>query len=311
MKKVTGKKIKKLLKSTLTELSSFYSPHFERSFLIKDLDECISHMRHEEIESIRRNTEALPDEFSLANVGTVCLSLLSLSLHEPDKPNQLFEPDWLSETSIPNPNHVLQCMLAQLTNYSAGTIDLLEKGLDNPARANCRLIHELSMQIICLLFSRDDFKKYISGREEEASTQIWHELFAKDRLNKKIANIEKELGLDDEIIRESLDGRKSNYKFYSQAIHHSYLACTIGAYSPAFGRDDGSFCLLGGENENIRSTLKYLNFSIWYFLLSFFAVLDKHHNIKPKISKNSLWMEAFMLYFCVKEGYLEIYKTGK
>ncbi|HCY16090.1 MAG: hypothetical protein A2Z93_10885 [Curvibacter sp. GWA2_64_110] len=276
---------------------------------MKDIDSCLNSVELQGAVGSAATQQHLPDPLSLSRLSTACIGLLALSLHTKEEEQQLFRADWLSESKLPNPNHILQCMLTQLANFSLSASVLLERGLDNPARALCRHTMELSQQILALMYSRDDFRIYIGGHDEKSSTHIWNALFAKGKLNRRLSEIEERLGFDAEMVDHMRAHRSSNYAFYSQAVHHSYIATTVGSYSPRFDGSWHSLGVFGGENAAVETTFRSLNFTLWYFLLVFFAILDKHHRIRPRNAKELFWLEAFMLHFCVKEGYLLLY-TG-
>jgi hypothetical protein len=198
-------------------------------------------------------------------------------------------------------------MLTQLANFALSSIVLLEKGLDNPARTLSRHAAELSQQILVLMHSRDDFKAYVAAQDENSAMKLWSALFGRGKLNARLAQIEQGFGFDEAMIENLVRSRRENYAFYSQAVHHSFVASTIGAYAPRFDGSSQYLGVFGGENAATRSTLRHLNFTLWYFVLGFFGILGKHYRIKPRNPKDLFWLEAFMLYFCVREGYLLLY----
>ena len=98
----------------------------------------------------------------------------------------LFPKNWIAEFESKRLDFkLMMSLLLQLSNYSLSVVRLVESGLDNPARAILRIVNELSLQIIMLLFDRSDFEKYASpvdGKEKE----IWYELFTrKQRMYKR------------------------------------------------------------------------------------------------------------------------------
>lgn len=281
-----------------------YEPHFDRAFWLRDVDACLRFIKRQGEDGRKANLKNLDESLSLTHLSISCVGLLAVSMYSEKHESQLFPVNWLDESGRPNANHVLQCMLAQLANYSLSAALSLEMGLDNPARALCRVISELSEQVLVLTYSRDDFQSYIKNDDEKSSTAIWYTLFAKGKLNKRLNEIEAKLGFDAETRSYMSSMRRSNYEFYSQAVHHSYIANMVGAQVSKFGGSNLRLGVFGGENSTTEATVNYLNFSLWFFLVCFFAILDKHHGLHPQHPKDSFWMEAFMLYFCVKETFL-------
>jgi hypothetical protein len=304
MRRLKGRSVRRLTSAILKRLNRLYEPHFNRAFWLRDVDDCLHFIKRQGEDGRKANLKNLEESLSLTYLSISCVGLLALSMYGEKHRSQLFPVNWLHESGRPNANHVLQCMLTQLANYSLSAALSLEIGLDNPARALCRLISELSEQVLVLTYSRDDFRSYIKGKDEKSSTDIWYTLFAKGKLNRRLDEIEAKLGLDAEIRSYILSMRRSNYKFYSQAIHHSYIASMVGAQVSKFGGSSLKLGVFGGENSTIEPTVNFLNFSLWSFLVSFFAILDKHHGLHPQHPKDRVWMEAFMLFFCVRETFL-------
>jgi hypothetical protein len=307
MRRLKGRNVRRLTSAILRRLTRVYEPHFDRVFRLRDVDACLRFIKRQGEEGRKANLKNLDESLSLTHLSISCIGLLALSMYREKHKSQIFPVNWLNESGRPNANHVLQCMLAQLANYSLSAALSLEIGLDNPARALCRVISELSEQVLVLAYSRDDFKSYIKGKDPKSSTAIWYTLFAKGKLNRRLNEIETKLGFGAEITSYMSSMRRSNNEFYSQAVHHSYIASMVGAQRSKFGGSDLRLGVFGGENSTIEPTVNYLNFSLWSFLISFFAILDKHHRLHPQHPEDSFWMEAFMLYFCVKETFLLTY----
>jgi len=310
MAQLKGKMVRQLTSATLKELAPAYINYIDREIKLRDIESIIAYVNKQEKIGRKTNSENLSDPLSLASLSISCTGLLALSMYSEEQKAQFFPIDWLSNSARPNANHIMQCMLTQLTNYSLGAITLLEMGLDNPARALCRLIYELSHQILALTFSRDIFKLYIEGHDEKSSTKIWHQLFAHGKLNKHLNSIEEMLGFDAQLRAYMLSMRKENYEYYSQDVHHSFIANTVGSYFPKFDGTSLPLGVFGGENSTIESTVRYLNFSLWYFLLCYFAILDKQHSVlqqDPQNPRDRFWQDACAMYFCIKDSYLSLY----
>lgn len=314
MPQLKGKKVRQLTSEILMKLNPMYTEYVGKKFLLRDIEAILGYIKNQEKLGRKINSENLSDPLSLASLSISCSGMLALSMYNEEQKSLFFPADWLSDSDRPNANLVLQCMLTQLTNYSISATILIEMGMDNPARALCRLIYELSHQILVVAFSRDAFKLYIQGHDEKSSTAVWHQLFAKGKLNKHLNEIEEKLGFDEELRAYMLNMRKENYEYYSQAIHHSFIANTIGAHFPTFDGTGLPLGIFGGENSTGESTVRYLNFSLWYFFLCFFSILDKQHGILQQDSqkpRDKFWQDACAMYFCIKDCYLSMYHESR
>ena len=302
MRKLINTKCRDSVKNNIKDTNSVLKTRIDKKIKISNIDSTIKYINNKQKKAKESNYKYLEDELTLANISILCLSNLSLSVHTEKFDEEIFPRNWLSESSLPNPNFILSNLLLQLTNYSMSIIDLLEKGLDNPARALLRTTSELSEQIIILIHSRNDFKEYVKGHDEAASTKIWYELFSKNKIRNKLSSIEEQIGLDDKLIEYMKNYRKESNEFFSQAVHHSYIAVNVGACAWEYNSDGYINGLFGGENSAIETTLGHLNTTLWFFLISFFRKV-----VKPKNPKELLWIEAFLLQQSVQSLYMDIY----
>lgn len=302
MEKLSNKHLRIVVKHFIKELNSISKKNFDKSVKISDFDALIEHINNIQNNAKKKHQEYLTDELTLANLFVLCLSTVSLSLHSNEFHEEVFPKDWLSSDPNPNPNLILSNLLLQLTNYTLAIIDLIEKGLDSPARALVRTLSELSSQTLILIYFRDDFKEYIKGKDDELSTQIWYKLFAKNKMHKKLSIIEKESEMDNEFIQYMYNFRKEEYEFFSESIHHSYVSINLGSYAWECENEENSQkCLFGGENSSVRRTLNFLNTTLFFFVVSFFKLIKK-----PRNPDKLFWLEAYTLYSSVKELYLKI-----
>jgi hypothetical protein len=269
MLSITDKDIRAYLRKRFKEFNKLYKPFLGRKLNLNNLDTLFVEAR--KIAKISRITiiKHAESQISLANAAIACLGLLSLSVYSEKNEEELFPRDWLSDNSRPNANSVLSCMLCQLTNYSLSMVILLERGLDASARALFRIVLELSWIILSVLMFRDEFKEYIKQKDENDAKGIWYRLFTLEKLNRKLAHIEKTMGLDDQVVLDLREARKSSYAFYSQVAHHSYTSVILGSRGFSYDGENSAIGLFGGPNEACVSTLHHLNYGLWYFRMLF------------------------------------------
>jgi len=303
MKKFTNKKLRALVKQNIKNINIISKKAFQKTVKVSDIDAIISFINGQQKDGRKINTDFFNNELTLANLSTLCISMISLSLHSSESDEEIFPKNWLSEDESPNPNLILSNLFLQITNYSIAIIDLLEKGLDNPARTLVRSISELCNQTIILIYSRDDFKEYIKGKDENTSNQIWYRLFSKNKMFEKISAIEKNIGFDNELIDFFYTYRKERHQFFSESVHHSYVSVNIGAYSPKCHSDNENVKgLFGGENASIDPPLYYLNTTLFMFIRFYYKIANK-----PKNPDKAFWLESVVLHQAIHPAYLDIY----
>jgi len=300
MQKLSNKHLRTMVKHFIKEINSISKKNFDKSVKISDFDALITHINNIQNNAKKKHQTYFSNELTLANLFVLCLSTVSLSLHSDEYDEEIFPKDWLSSNPYPNPNFILSNLLLQLTNYTLAIIDLVEKGLDSPAKALARTISELSSQTLILIYFRDDFKEYVKGTDDKLSTEIWYKLFAKNKIHKKLSIIEKETETDKELIEYMYNFRKEEYEFFSESIHHSYISVNLGSYAWQCGNDENAQkSLFGGENSSIKRTLSFLNTTLFFFIVNLFKIIDK-----PKNPDKLFWLEAYSLYSSIKESYL-------
>lgn len=248
----------------------------------------------------------LSEDLSIVNLAIACIAFMSLAAYGEGSEDELFPVDWLAPDGVPNANLVTSCMLTQLANYSLATVELVEKGLDTPARATLRCALELSLQLLVVLSDRGTFQAYARAPAEKPAKRVWYELFAQERIHRKMASLERSIGLPEELVLMMRGVRIESIEFLSEAVHHSFMATTVGSFALSY-EDDGisSSGLFGGANGASIATVSHLRDALWHFTLTFFPVLARIHGIRPKNASNEFWTRAIFLQSCVNTAYLQ------
>lgn len=263
------------------------------------------------LENITKNKEDLSEELSLCYLYAASVRLLSFTFSDKKTEQNLIPSDWLGEDIPPNPNFVFETLLSQICDYSYSVIKLAESGLDNPARSMVRVLSELVQQTLCLVANVNDFREYVAAHEDHEATKVWYELFGKGKLDKKLATIESALGLPEDLIFTLKEERTSTHKFYSQNIHHSFTASVVGSRSWAFNDDSCRDSFFGGHSSSLKAPLNALTRSLWYFNITFLAILNNLHGFKVPDLKDSFWVPYFAIRDASNEIFLESLKHGR
>ncbi|MGE4339343.1 MAG: hypothetical protein AB7E55_25730 [Pigmentiphaga sp.] len=302
MQKIENKKYRKLAQETLSELNKIYKNKTGKTFHLKDLDGIIVFLQSHSKETEAAVRDFLKDELSIANMGISCIGLLSLSVNPNEHPDELFPRDWLTPSQV-NPNLVLSHMLSHLANYGLSVQYLIEKGLDAQARTQLRLLIELSWLILSLIYKKDLWSSYVTAGEENES-KFWSKNLKSYQLNKILNDLEKNAGLDEDTLIILQSTRKESYATYSNVVHHSFTSVMLGSIAFSESDENLNFGLFGEVNSASKATINQLNFVLWYFIISFFSIMEKVHGFHPKTPNKDFWLEAFSLNFCLKKIYL-------
>lgn len=281
----------------------------ENKLSIKDVDSMEQFIRWASKEYPKGNKEHLAEPMSLAKMGIYCFGLMAFINSKEEASEQLFKTNWIDESGIPDPNFIFESTMIQISNYSFSIFNLIQLGLDNPARSLIRILTELFHQSLVLFSNPQDMLNYTVPDTSKESNEMWFKLFGKGKLTRKLEKLEDQLGFDKQLILELRETRKSNFEFYSQAVHNSCLATVVGSQAWSFEEDKSHLALFGGVNSAIKTPLDQLNYEIWYFLLMFTTILEKMHGAAPQDLKSQSWPEIWALYFSIKETYMEYYHS--
>lgn len=287
------------LKSTLGEKNTF-------SLTLKDINAYYEFSKECGEESRQVIHKQLGDELFLCNLAVGCITSVSLSIPKDNSEITFFPSSWFDE-KFPNPNFILRSHLIQIANFSLSIIKLVEIGLDNPARALLRACYELIWQTLVILTDKDILCKQSQLRSGKETTENWYKLFAKGKLNKRLAKIETDLGYPPEVVEEMKLWRKENQQFLSEAIHHSTFATNYGAFTRDFTDEENMNCnVMGAPSRASAFTIECLNSELCYFITLFFSIIDNRENIKTD-PNDSAWFYANVLDECSIELFTWLY----
>ncbi|MCL5974765.1 MAG: DUF5677 domain-containing protein, partial [Gammaproteobacteria bacterium] len=304
-RKVYHKAHRDILKRKIKDINKLKLDNTDR-LTIAGYDEFLTFIDDECNKDVKTNSTELIEEISLAQLFAVSLGLLTMSFNSEESSENLLPLDWISDSLTPNPNFVIQALLSQITTYSQSIIKLCQNGFDNPARALVRVTIELIQQTLVLTANKHDLRSYVNAHEDHEASMVWHKLFGKGKLDKKLTEIEKELGLTDDLINSTKTARQGAHTFYSQNIHHSFTASCVGSRAWSFDDDSSRISLFGGASTSLRVPLNELNTNLWYFNTVFLSILKKIHGIKLSNPEKGFWLP----YFAVRDAASEIYISG-
>lgn len=277
---------RQFIANNLKELNKTYGKKLNQKVRLSDFDSVLALIKNNRKEASALIEKHFNDEFTLTVLYLMSLSSMAASLdHRNNK--RVFPAYWITETGRPLADLVFSNMISQIANYSCSILSLLEQGLHFPAKSLLRVNNELIWQTLVLCYDRNMLIEYCSAEDEAGSNKIWYKLFSKGRLNKKVSEIEKIIGMNDDYVSELMSWRRETQKHYSDIIHNSYFAVNIGIMAFDFNTEDIHSGLLGRACPTIKVTIDLLNHQLFFFTEMFITVLGKVHNIK--LDPKNMW----------------------
>jgi len=302
MRKIERKLISHLLRRLNRELGRQHG----NQVTLSDLDGYVPTVRAFARQSEKKIAEELHQEVFLTRLGIQATSFFALSVgDESEGKVRLIPKTWLSPDEVPEPDVILKSWLVQIANYCTSILSLVEKGYDNPARALLRSTIELMWQTLILLNRKDLLLEYCSAHTKEDANKVWFRIFGKGKLHDHLERLEISLGLPKDEQGGMKSWRKQSIEFYSQAVHHSFVATVVGANSFKFGEDENvTISLFGCPSPASRSTLNTLNYELAYFFIIFLTILRKDFNsgfpLADRLAYHGFVCKELFMFFMLK-----------
>ena len=166
--------------------------------------------------------------------------------------------------------------------HSVAIRRLVLSGLDSSARAILRSLDEHLIACIVLLHDRDMAEMFQNAQNIDDANKFWYEKLRTKALRKRLNQIEKELGFDQESSRELREWRQEEIKIQSQSLHPAFVSSAIAIRAIcASDLDSCRTSILGCASASSEKTLNYACKSIWYFSRLGFLFLFNELNGKP------------------------------
>lgn len=265
---------------------------------LKDIDGMIRLISEKKSSTSKKVKSILEDELGLAYLHLVAIAFLIAAFNK-----KVPVPESHSRSRL-----IVESFLTQLTNYSLATLQLIENGQDNAARALVRPTIELSWQmLICL--ARDDYVDlWLQGDNPEEARKVWDRLF-RGKINRLLVDIEQSLGTPSDISDQLKVMRLDTQRFYSQAVHHSAASILFG--SMHFNMDDPEMSddtvIFGSATDSLRTPLSALNTMFLYFNCMFPRILTQIANY-PVPSENLHWKAGSRILLVAAIAYSKVYQ---
>ena len=241
-------------------------------------------------------------ELTMARSLVASLALMALALYGKDRASRIFPVDWVNSHGAPDPDVVIALGLSQLANYGYAVTDLVEKGLETPARALLRPAVELSEILVMIVGDKEVFRAYSSPQTDAKDN--WYQLFSRKRVEKRLASIERLFGMPEHWISYMREFRKEKTEFFSEAVHHSYRSIVIGGQPTVPGTDHVQLGLLGGPNIGSGVTLEHFTLSVSYCLNGLFALTENVYGFTLEVPMSNFWSAGERIFRAVDKALL-------
>jgi hypothetical protein len=139
-------------------------------------------------------------------------------------------------------------------------------GFDGPARTLLRSYVEALLRCVTILHDDKLAEAYCDAKSDDEVKAFWQNRVSPRKLHKRITEIEKNAGFDEEVIGEMTALRREEYGILSQSAHLSYVAACLTAKAPVLGDlDSYRMAIFGLATENSHRTILYGAMTTWYF----------------------------------------------
>ena len=309
IRKLATKEARQVVSETLRELRRNIDNTNNYSISLDTLNSYYIFSNQCEQESKKIINNKLRNELFLTHIALGCLTSTCLSIKNFNSDIDFFTNYDPKKHKFANPNFVLRSHLIQLANYSLSVVQLIKSGLDSPARSLLRITNELNWQTLVMLNDMNIIEKYSKCHSDKESNEIWYQLFAKGKLQKKLEIIDEAIGFPKQIIDQIKQERRYIQQRLSQSVHHSFVATNFGAFNKGFENNERLNCaIMGSATTDSIETLSYLNEHLGYFIAVFFTIVESKEHVALNYD-NEHWFNANILRNCSLDLLYWIYKN--
>ncbi len=192
----------------------------------------------------------------------------------------------ISDKAVSNAHRTAWSLIGASCLHSVAIRRLVLSGLDFSAKAILRSLDEHLTACVVLLHDRDMAEMFQTAQDADDANRLWYEKLRTKNLTKRLNQIERDLGFDQEASREMREWRQEEIKIQSQSLHPTYLSSALGV-NPICASDQERWksSILGGASALSERTLNYACKAIWYFSRIGFLFLFNEYNGKPPYIK--------------------------
>lgn len=168
-------------------------------------------------------------------------------------------------------------LIGAAVSFGLSVRTLCMSGFDTPARALLRSYVESLLLCLAVLHDRALAKDFEDADDDAKVKTFWHTAASPKNLHSRIMQIERQAGLQDDVVEFMAAWRRQEYEVLSQSAHLSYLAACLTACPPVLGDEKTHRVgILGQASQSSLRTLYYAAGANWHFSRFSFNALLGH-----------------------------------
>jgi len=163
-------------------------------------------------------------------------------------------------------HRVTWALVGAAVSFGFSVRTLCLSGFDTPARALLRSYVDALLLCLAVLHDEALAQAYMDAKDDAQVKTFWHTIASPKNLHKRIIQIEKTAGFDQETITAMTEYRRAEYEILSQSAHLSYVVSCLTSVAPVLGDPDYfRGAIFGLATENSVRTIHYAAATTWYF----------------------------------------------
>jgi hypothetical protein len=168
-------------------------------------------------------------------------------------------------------------LIGSASSFGLALRGLCLSGFDTPAKALLRTYTEALFLCLAVLHDKSLGLEYSSAADDAKVKQFWHKTASPRNLHDRLNQIERKVGLPQDLVTEVTSWRRGEYEVLAQSAHLSYLAsCMTLLPAVLCAEDSFQVGILGIASDSSIRTVSYAARTTWYFSrLSFDALLAR------------------------------------
>lgn len=181
----------------------------------------------------------------------------------------------------------LRSFISDVCNTSSAIITLIKQGYDTQSRILARTLDERIYQCLILFTSIEDYEVWRKAESNEDAKNAHYNLFSKkNRLLKKVRELDRKYLKDDDNDNETQLWRKESGDYYSLAVHGSSASVIVGSFSFSFDGTQARPNIFGCPSSASKGVLKHVIYQLTHFLALLQRILYDEHKWVPDISND-------------------------
>jgi hypothetical protein len=290
-----NKQIRKELLQSLSTVRKRAPGKVSENARLKNLDSLLETLRERQKEARKTITKEFDELISIAYIGMLIFGYLEFALTAGDDSEKIFPKNWLSEDSMPEPNGIIGLSFGTISHESHGILQLVESGLEGPARSLMRILVEHCCLTLVLCSDKEKLLLYHSAQGTEDARDIWNKHLRPKTINAALKLIEKKLSIHEEIH----EMRQGLYAMYTQFAHINVIASSFGSMLTSLEDHNILRCAMYGypSATSVVPLMDLCTILIYTYTTFFRIIREIHHFEIPMHGEHMPFLYAMLLPF--------------